>query len=388
MTSPDYCALIPVAKRPGQRFVKGQGSYLFDDSNKGYLDLVQGWAVNTLGHSPLAMQEALARQAATLVNASPGFYNGPMVELANTLVKHSVFDQVFFASSGAEANEGAIKLARRWGQKHKNGAFKIITFEGGFHGRTLACMSACGKPAFEALFEPKVPGFIKVPFNDLAAVAAAMDDATVAVMLEPIQGEAGVVEASGDFLQGLAALCQENQALLILDEVQTGIGRTGKLFAYEHHGIKPHIMTLAKGLGGGVPLSAMLIDKAVSCFEYGDQGGTFSGNPLMCAVGKAMVEAVTAPGFLEGVNARSQQLKEGLSLLSAKYGLGEVRGQGLLLALNTGMLDASALVEKAMALGLLINAPRANTLRFMPALNISEAEVAEALGLLDKLFQQ
>ncbi|WP_115719707.1 acetylornithine transaminase [Gallaecimonas mangrovi] len=384
----DFAALIPVAKKPKQLFVKGQGSYLFDSQGQSYLDLIQGWAVNTLGHCPAVMQQALAEQAATLVNASPGFYNEPLLKLANTLVAHSVFDQVFFASSGAEANEGAIKLARRWGEKHKKGAFKIITFEGGFHGRTLATMSACGKPAFEKLFEPKVPGFIKVPFNDLAAVKAAIDDATVAVMLEPIQGEAGVIPATAAFLRGLQQLCEANNLLLIVDEVQTGIGRTGKLFAYQHHGIKPHIMTLAKGLGGGVPLSAMLIDKTISCFEYGDQGGTFSGNPLMCAVGLAMLNAVTAPGFLDEVNERSRQLWAGLEALSQKYGLGEVRGQGLLLALNTGEVNANVLVEKAMAAGLLINAPRPNTLRFMPALNISEAQIAEALAILDGLFHQ
>ena len=275
-----FDALMEITARPPVVFVRGAGSYLWDDSRKRYLDFVQGWAVNALGHSPPAVAEALAAQAKRLLTPSPAFYNGPSLQLAKALVENSCFDQVFFANSGAEANEGAIKLARKYGAKYKNGAFEIITFEGGFHGRTLATMSASGKKAFEPLFEPKVSGFRKAKLNDLDSVKALISDNTVAVMLEPIQGEAGVWPATDQFLQELRALTKEHGLLLIVDEIQTGMGRTGKLFHYEHAGIEPDIMTLGKGIGGGVPLAALLATKDASCFEHGDQGGTFNGNPL------------------------------------------------------------------------------------------------------------
>src|ERR1700761_2251657 len=248
-----FDALMNITPRPQTAFVRGEGSLLWDDSGKRYLDFVQGWAVNCLGHAPSAVADALASQAKLLLSPSPAFYNAPSLKLAKALVKQSCFDQVFFANSGGEANEGAIKLARRYGELHKNGAFEIITFEGGFHGRTLATMSASGKKAFEPLFEPKVPGFRKARLNDLASVKALIGDNTVAVMLEPIQGEAGVWPATDPFLQQLRALTRARGLLLIVDEIQTGIGRTGKLFGYEHAGIEPDIMTLGKGIGGGVP---------------------------------------------------------------------------------------------------------------------------------------
>ena len=285
-----YSALMNITARPQAVFVRGEGAYLWDDSGKRYLDFMQGWAVNCLGHSPPVVAEALAAQAKLLLTPSPAFYNGPSVKLAQALVENSCFDQVFFANSGAEANEGAIKLARKYGAKYKNGAFEIITFEGGFHGRTLATMSASGKKAFEPLFEPKVSGFRKARLNDLDSVKALISDNTVAVMLEPIQGEAGVWPATDQFLGELRALTKEHGLLLIVDEIQTGMGRTGKLFHYEHAGIEPDIMTLGKGIGGGVPLAALLATEHASCFEHGDQGGTFNGNPLMCAAGLAVLD--------------------------------------------------------------------------------------------------
>ena len=235
---------------------------------------------------------------------------------------------MFFANSGAEANEGAIKLARKYGAQHKNGAFEIITFEGGFHGRTLATMSASGKKAFEPLFEPKVSGFRKAELNDLDSVKALISDNTVAVMLEPIQGEAGVWPATDQFLQELRALTKEHGLLLIVDEIQTGMGRTGKLFHYEHAGIEPDIMTLGKGIGGGVPLAALLATEHASCFEHGDQGGTFNGNPLMCAAGLAVLEEVAKPEFLKSAADAGLFLESELQKLSARHGLGEVRGRG------------------------------------------------------------
>jgi len=383
--------LIPITPRPEFSMVRGDGHYLYDNTGKEYLDLIQGWAVNTLGHSPQIIQQTLSEQSAQLVNPGPAFYNQPMLDLAETLCQHSVFDQVFFANSGAEANEGAIKLARKWGQKNKQGAFKIITFNQGFHGRTLATMSACGKPAFEPLFEPKVSGFTKVDYNDLVAVEKAVDQHTVAIMLELVQGEAGVIPAQMAFVKELERLCQQHNLLLIVDEVQTGIGRTGSLFAYEQYGIKPHMMTLGKGLGGGVPISALLVNQAVSCFDYGDQGGTYNGNPLMCAVAGAVLDEVLKPEFLPNVQACSTYLQERLERLSAEFGLGPIRGKGLLLALDMSALkthgvNAADIVQKAMDAGLLLNAPRPDTLRFMPALTLTEKEIDQAMEILSTLF--
>src|ERR1700704_3625531 len=296
-----FDALMDITARPPTVFVRGEGSYLWDDSGKRYLDFIQGWAVNCLGHSPPVIVEALTAQAKLLLTPSPAFYNAPSLELAKALVDRSCFDRVFFANSGAEANEGAIKLARRYGALHRHDAFEIITFDGAFHGRTLATMSASGKKAFEPLFEPKVPGFPKAQLNDIASVKRLISDKTIGVMLEPIQGEAGVWPASDEFLRELRELTKAHGLLLIFDEIQTGMGRTGKLFHYEHAGIEPDIMTLGKGIGGGVPLAALLATKSASCFAHGDQGGTFNGNPLMCAVGSAVLQQVADPDFVKSV---------------------------------------------------------------------------------------
>jgi acetylornithine/N-succinyldiaminopimelate aminotransferase len=257
-TTHPYDALMEITARPQTVFVQGKGSWLWDDNGKRYLDFVQGWAVNALGHAPPAVAQALTDQANRLITPSPAYYNDVALKLAKALTEQSCFDRVFFANSGAEANEGAIKLARRYGALHSNGAYEIITFEGSFHGRTLATMSASGKKAFEPLFEPKVPGFPKARLNDIGSVQALISGRTVAVMLEPIQGEAGVWPATDGFLQELRALTEQHGLLLIVDEIQTGMGRTGKLFAYEHADIVPDIMTLGKGIGGGVPLAALL----------------------------------------------------------------------------------------------------------------------------------
>ncbi len=382
----DINALMKVAERPPQVFVSGSGSWLVDQTGRRYLDFVQGWAVNCLGHCPPELTRALADQAARLVNCSPAFFNEPAARLAQLLVANSCFDQVFFCNSGAEANEGAIKLARKWGAKYRGGAFEIITFANAFHGRTLATMSASGKPQWNQLFEPKVPGFPKAPFGDLEAVASLINARTAAVMLEPVQGEAGVIPATPEFMHGLRALTRERGVPLIVDEIQTGMGRTGKLFGYEQSGMEPDIMTLGKGLGGGVPLAALAARDAVCCFEPGDQGGTFNGNPLMTAVGCAVIEALLAPGFLDEVVRKGEYLRLGLEQLSAKHGLGEVRGQGLLLALDLGTDWAPLLVERARERGLLLNSPRPHLLRFMPALNVSAAEIDGMLELLDSLL--
>jgi acetylornithine/N-succinyldiaminopimelate aminotransferase len=381
-----FDALMDITARPPTVFVKGEGAYLWDDAGKRYLDFVQGWAVNCLGHSPPAVAEALAAQAKVLLTPSPAFYNEPSLRLAKALVDHSCFDQVFFANSGAEANEGAIKLARKYGKQHRGGAFEIITFEGGFHGRTLATMSASGKKAFEPLFEPKVPGFRKARLNDLDSVKALITDNTVAVMLEPIQGEAGVWPATDQFLKELRALTKEHGLLLIVDEIQTGMGRTGKLFHYEHAEIEPDIMTLGKGIGGGVPLAALLATEHASCFEHGDQGGTFNGNPLMCAAGLAVLDTIGKPEFLKAAADAGLFLESELQRLSARHGLGEVRGRGLLLALDLKLPIGAAIVAQAFAAGVLLNSPQADALRFMPALNVTREEISEMIDCLDAIL--
>jgi len=377
-------ALMEITSRPPLVFVRGEGAWIYDHQGRKYLDFVQGWAVNCLGHSPRVIVDALAAQAARLINPSPAFWNEPSARLAQLIVAHSCFDRVFFTNTGAEANEGAIKLARKWGTQFKGGAYEIITFDHAFHGRTLATMAASGKAGWDKLFEPKVPGFPKAALNDLASVERRVTERTVAVMLEPIQGEAGVLPATDEFLRELRAFTQARGLLLIVDEVQTGIGRTGKLFGYEHAGIEPDIMTLGKGIGGGVPLAALVARQAVCCFEHGDQGGTYNGNPLMTAVGGAVMETLLAPGFLAGVGERGRQLTAGLRRLSAQHGLGEVRGRGLLVALDLGREAGAKVVDAARERGLLINSPRPETLRFMPALTTSSAEIEAMLDLLDQ----
>jgi acetylornithine/N-succinyldiaminopimelate aminotransferase len=385
-TAHPFDALMEITARPNNVFVRGEGSWLWDDGGKRYLDFIQGWAVNCLGHSPPAVAEAIASQAKTLITASPAYHNATSLKLAKALVDSSCFDQVFFANSGAEANEGAIKLARKYGALHKAGAFEIITFEGGFHGRTLATMSASGKKAFEPLFEPKVKGFPKAQLNDIASVRQLTNKNTVGVMLEPIQGEAGVWPATDQFLQELRALTQEHGVLLIVDEIQTGMGRTGELFAYERAEIAPDIMTLGKGIGGGAPLAALLATERVSCFEHGDQGGTFNGNSLMCAAGLAVLEQVSQPAFLKSVADTGLFLESELQRLSARHGLGEVRGRGLLLALDLKLPIGPALVAQALEVGLLLNSPRPDTLRFMPALNVTREEISQMTDQLDTIL--
>ena len=382
-------SLMTITNRPDLVFERGQGSWLTDHQGKRYLDFIQGWAVNCLGHCPPEITAALTAQAGKLLNPSPAFYNAPMVELAGLLTANSCFDRVFFANTGAEANEGAIKLARKWGQLNRDGAFEIITFGHSFHGRTLATMSASGKAGWDTIFAPQVSGFPKADYNDIASVEALIGPQTVAVMLEPVQGEGGVIPADLEFLKALRALTERHGILLIVDEVQTGVGRTGKLFAHEHAGIEPDIMTLGKGIGGGVPLAALLAREAICCFVPGDQGGTYNGNPLMTAVGVAIMKRMLAPGFLAEIEARGQYLAKCLRELSAKHGLKGERGSGLLRALILDDERAPQIVQKALAMqpvGLLLNAPRPTLLRFMPALNVSEGEIDQMIAMLNELL--
>jgi len=378
----DQDRLMSVAARPPQIMVRGSGSLLWDHQGKRYLDFVQGWAVNALGHAPPEIAAALQAQAQTLISASPAFHNAPQLSFARELTHAAGLAQVHFTNSGAEANEAALKLARKWGRVHRGGAHQVITTLDSFHGRTLAMMAASGKPGWDALFPPIMPGFVKVPHGDAAAVEAQIGPETVAVMVEPIQGEAGVVVPPDGYLRELRRLCDERELLLICDEVQTGMGRTGTLFACEHEGVKPDILTLGKGLGGGVPISAVLANERASCFVPGDQGGTYNGNPLMVAVARRVFDLVSRPEFLAGVRARGRYLEQRLAPLCDRHGIG-LRGRGLLWALVLPTPMAEAVVAACFSAGLLINAPRPNLLRLMPSLRVSEAEIDELCALLE-----
>jgi len=335
------------------------------------------------------------RRPKKIINPSPAFYNAPMIELASLLTQNSCFDRVFFTNNGAEANEGAIKLARKWGKLNRNDAgenrFEIITFDHSFHGRTLATMSASGKSGWDTMYAPQVAGFPKAELGDLASVEQLITDKTVAVMLEPVQGEGGVIPASREFMQGLRALTKKHNLLLIVDEVQSGMGRTGALFAYQLSQIEPDIMTLAKGIGGGVPLGALLCREEIACFEAGEQGGTYNGNPLMTAVGLAVANALLQDGFLESVQRKGDYLSAALLKLSVQHGLEGERGAGLLRALKLGKNIGPQIVDAArelQPLGLLLNSPRPNLLRFMPALNVTENEIDQMIAMLSGVLKQ
>ena len=388
-------ALLNITNRPSLVFTEGRGMWLTDHAGKRYLDYLQGWAVNCLGHSPQCIQDALTAQSKKLINPSPAFYNEPSIALASLLTKNSCFDRVFFASSGAEANEGAIKLARKWGKLNKNSAgenrYEIITFNHSFHGRTLATMSASGKAGWDTIFAPQVPGFQKAELNDLASVEKLITDKTVAVMLEPVQGEGGVVPATREFMQALRTLTKQRGLLLIVDEVQTGTGRTGELFAYQLSNIEPDIMTLGKGIGGGVPLAALLCREEIACFEPGDQGGTYNGNPLMTAVGVAVINQLQQPGFLQSVKDKGAYLSAALLKLSAEHDLQGERGEGLLRALKLGHNIGAQIVETARDMnpvGLLLNSPRPDLLRFMPALNVTTDEIDQMISMLSDVLKK
>lgn len=382
--------LMSITERPADLFVRGEGAWLWDAAGRRYLDWLQGWAVNALGHCPPVITQALLAQSQKLLTPSPALYNEPSLQLAARLCELTGFDQVFFGSTGAEANEGAIKLARKWGRTRRAGAFEIITFDNAFHGRNLATMAASGKAGWDQLFPPNMPGFAKARLNDIESVRALVNERTAAIMLEPVQGEAGVRPATRAFLRELRQLCDERGMLLIFDEVQTGCGRLGELFAFQHFGVTPDILTLGKGLGGGVPISAVLAQAHCSVFERGDQGGTYAGNPLMCAVSLAVLQELSQPAFLAHARAMGQQLRYGLENLAQKHGLGEVRGEGLLFALELGAEIAPQVVHACRERGLLLNAARPHCLRFMPRLNSTAEEITLGLevldGVLDSIF--
>ncbi|RLB14012.1 MAG: acetylornithine transaminase [Deltaproteobacteria bacterium] len=377
--------LFPTYKRPPVVFVKGEGCKVWDEDGKEYLDFVGGIAVCALGHSSPVVSKALEIQSKTLVHVSNLYYTRPQVELAELLVQNSFADRVFFCNSGAEANEAAIKLARRYSrEKHGAGRHEIISMVGSFHGRTMATLSATGQEKIQKGYDPLLNGFKFVPFNDLASLEKAVGSSTCAVMLEPIQGEGGVVCPAPDYLKGVKEICERKNVTLIFDEVQVGMGRTGKLFAYEHYGVTPHIMTLAKALGNGLPIGAMLsIEEMSSAFGPGSHASTFGGTPLVSAVSKAVLNSLINDGWIDHCSKMGAYFRGRLEELQKRCStIKEIRGLGLIIGVELDR-PAAPIVDFCLEKGFLINAAQEKVLRFVPPLIIQEAEIdrlCEALG--------
>lgn len=365
---------------------RGAGTRVWDVEGNEYLDFVGGVAVNILGHAHPVVVKALAEQASTLIHTSNLFYTKPMIQLAKLLVENSCLDRVFFCNSGTEAVEGAIKLARRWGLDTRDGAHEIITTVDGFHGRSLGALAATGNARYRDPFGPLMPGFHHVPWNDLEAIKAATNEKTVAVMVEPIQGEGGVNMPAPGYLQGIRDWCDEEGLLFILDEVQTGIGRTGSLFAYEQEGVEPDIMTLAKGLAGGVPIGAVMAREDIAAhLVKGDHGSTFGGNALAAAAGYATVKHVIDEDLSAAARSASERLVSRLRSMEDRLAVvNEVRGRGLLIAVQFTRDCASDVVDACRRRGLLANNVRPNAVRLMPPLNVSDDEIDRACDILEE----
>ena len=379
--------LMSTAARPPEVFVQGQGAWLSDSDERAYLDFSQGGGANSLGHSPQVVRDAIAEQLQTVINPGIGLHNRVQLDLVDRLCHHTGSDQAYLLNSGAEACEAAIRLARKWGQRHRGGAYHIITVSNGCHGRSLTALAASAV-ACENRFEPQLPGFSHVPFNDLPALHAAVDARTVAIMLEPIQSAAGVIPATERYLKGVERLCRELGILLILDEVQTGIGRCGSLLAEQQYGARADIVTLGKGLGGGVPLAALLARGTACCFEAGELDGTHHGNALMAAAGIAVLDAVLAGGFLDRVREAGLYLAEGLARLAYRYEHGQLRGNGLIWGLTLSDDSAAAVAKAALHEGLILTAAQPDCLRFTPALNVSKNHIDEMLLRLARAFSR
>ncbi len=367
--------------------VRGEGSRVWDDDGKSYLDFFGGPATTSLGHCPPVVIEALTDQAQTLIHVSNLFYSVPQLRLAELLVEHSCLDQVYFSNSGAEANEAAIKLARKWGREKKRGAFEVICTLDGFHGRTLTTITASGTDRYKEPFGPLPPGFIHVPFDDIAALKAATTDKTCAVLLEPVQGEGGVIVPDDGYLPAVRRWCDEQNILLILDEIQTGIGRCGALFAYELAGIEPDVMTLAKGIASGVPLAAVLAKDHCAVFAPGDHGSTYGGNPLATRAGYEVVRHIIAEKIPAKVADDGQHLRQRLHSMEDRFELvSGARGKGLLWAVTLSRQVAADAVAKCLERGLIVNNVRPDAVRICPALNIPREELDEGLDILERAF--
>ena len=375
--------LMQVGRRLPVTLVRGQGCLAYDESGREYLDLVAGIAVNLLGHAHPEIAAAVARQASTLIHTSNLYFTQPQVELARRLVGLSFPSRVFLCNSGAEANEAAIKVARKWGTRHRDGAFEIITTTGSFHGRTLATVTAGGQHKYSDPFKPLPDGFVHVAYNDLEAIKSATGEKTVAVMLEPVMGEIGVIPAAPGYLEGVREWCDSQDLLLILDEVQTGLGRTGRWFAHQHHGITPDVMTLAKGLGGGVPIGACLAAPRADVLEPGDHGSTFGGNPLACAAALAVLHVVERDGLV----GHAAEMGEVLHASLGDLGASDVRGLGLMQAFEFAEPRAKAFQQACLEAGLIVNAVDDHSVRLVPPLIITAAQIERAHEIMEKAAQ-
>ncbi|TET16908.1 MAG: acetylornithine transaminase [Dehalococcoidia bacterium] len=365
--------------------IRGRGARVWDENGREYLDFVGGWAVDSLGHCHPVVAEAVTEQVQTLIQASNQFYTIPQIRLAELLVQNSCLDKVFFCNSGAEANEGAVKLARRYGKHYLNGACEVITMTNSFHGRTLAMVAATGQAKFQQPYLPLPAGFVNVEYNNVEAIKAATNSQTCAVMLEPVQGEGGVNLPSDNYLTAVRRWCDQKGILLILDEIQTGMGRMGTLFAYEQYGIEPDVMTLAKGLASGMPIGAIMAKDRASVFTPGEHGSTYGGNPVACAAGYATLKFIVENDIAGNAKRVGQYLASRLENLKQKFQfITDVRGHGLLLAMEFSSDIAHSVVMDCLDRGLLVNQLKPNALRFMPPLIIGNEEVDEALGILDK----
>ncbi len=365
--------------------VRGQGTYVWDAEGKEYVDFTAGWAVTNLGHCHPAMVEAIQEQAATLIQTSNQFFTIPQLKLAQALVDNSCLDRVFFGNSGAEAVEGALKLARKYGKKNRDGAYEVITAFNSFHGRTLTTIAATGQPHYQEAFQPLTPGYVHVDYDDVEAIMAATTEKTAAVMLEPIQGEGGVNIPADDYLQRVRKWCDEQGLLLILDEVQTGLGRLGSLFGYQEYGVEPDVITLAKGLGGGVPIGAFMSKEHCMALEPGDHGSTYGGNALTTAAAHASTQFIIDNDVSGNARVMGAHLTNRLEDLKSRFDvISEVRGRGLLIALEFHDDIAADVLSNANAAGVLLNMVKPNTLRFMPPLNITADEIDEGVARLEK----
>jgi acetylornithine aminotransferase/acetylornithine/N-succinyldiaminopimelate aminotransferase len=362
----------------------GHGCMVSDTEGNSYLDLVAGIAVNVLGHAHPAVVKAITDQAQRLIHVSNLYYTTPQIELAELLVKHSCADQVFFCNSGAEANEGAFKLARKWGKLHRNGAYRIISTFNSFHGRTLATVAATGQAKYQDPFRPMPDGFSHVPYNDLDALKQATTDQTVAILLEPVQGESGVHPASQAYLEGARAWCDEQNLLLIFDEVQTGMGRTGHLFGYQGYRVEPDVFTLAKGLAGGVPIGAVLAKQRALAFGASDHASTFGGNPLACAAAVATLQTIIEDKLVDNAAQQGAYFADQLAeLKSTMPQITDIRTRGLMLAFDLQTESAAAVVVKGLTHGVILNNTSANTIRMVPPLILSKADVDAAIDAIE-----
>jgi len=377
---------MPVARRQPIVITRGQGTRVWDQNNIEYLDFTAGWAVNNLGHCPPVMVQAIQEQAATLMQTSNQFYTIPQLQLAELLIDNSCLDKIFLCNSGAEANEGAIKLARKYGKMHLNGAYEIITTENSFHGRTLTTTAATGNTHYQENFLPMTPGFTHVPFNDFSAIESAVSDQTCAVFLEPLQGEGGVNVPSATYLQDVRRFCQEKGILFILDEVQTGMGRLGTLFGYQYYNAEPDVMTLAKGLGGGVPIGAFLCKDFCDVLRPGDHGSTFGGNALTCAAAHAVVQYTIDHEVPQHARETGDLLKGKLNAVKARHetAIKEIRGTGMLLAVEFHEEIGAAVVAGCNEARVLLNPVRPNLIRFMPPLTLSIVELDEGVARFER----